>query len=305
MLRSTGVLAVLTVAACATTPAADSSGAAPAAAQPGPSPAVGAVSPAPLDPSAPESRHIAFAKGPFAPIASADGLWTMEIVALNTETPPEPPGGRWMSASVCFRPAAGDALVVGPPTLRVADAAGAEPRTDPKWTSVWSAGTSVALLAPVPADADRLGFAEMQCRLMRVAEWRTTEVVLEKEGQKAAVASPFRLFCSPDATWIWVSASLDAATFREPEKAEVVALGHRWAAGAADVTDARGAKLTPHGGSGSGGASAMQYHADEGNGTLRVVYPATVRLRVPVRYDVQDVVFRLDGLALPRKPAAR
>jgi hypothetical protein len=263
--------------------------------------------PAPLDPDAPRSPYIAFGKGPWEPVASADGRWSMEFVALNTENVPTPEGDRFLSASVRFRPDAGDALVLGPPALRLAAAADAEPRTDAKWTHVWFAATAVSLLAPIPVEMDRLGFAELRCRLMRVAEWRTAEVVVEREGQKSVVAAPFRFACTPDAMWLWVSASLDEDSFRDADKAETRALGHRWASTAADVTDARGAKLTAHGGGGSGGSSATMYCADEGNATLPVAYPVTVRLRVPARFDVEDVVFRLDGLALPRKapPAAR
>jgi hypothetical protein len=72
-------------------------------------------------------------------------------------------------------------------------------------------------------------------------------------------------------------------------------IGVAWATGAAEVRDAHGDLLVASIARGKDGSATYEY-PDRGRD---IAYPVLVRAQVPMKFDVEDVVFRFEYLSLP------
>ncbi len=265
-------------------------------------PATEPTAPVTTPEAAPTARAYTEATG-----TSDDGAWTARLFVGSRERDPTADQDR-VQVQLTIDSDASDVLAAsvvaprGAPSLSLrfedgsSERIGPQPPTDGPWPQVDVARRHVAFPAvPLPADAWRATALEVSWGLVRVATWDTHELTLARRGETAqGTAGPFALRVTPtseSADLLYVAASVGE---RDDDLGRI--LTHRWAATAAEVTDAQGNDLACRGGSGSGGFTAGIYARDDG---APVAYPVTVRLRVPARWRIEPVTFRWSPLELP------
>jgi hypothetical protein len=144
---------------------------------------------------------------------------------------------------------------------------------------------------------------EVDLSIFRVHEWKT----YEREGLMDASLDeiempPFLLRFAGEGESCWLAASMLEAKHpptQGPDPAAVV--GFPWALRAVTVTDAKGRALVRHSGS-EEQDSALASYSTHAPGTPppaedpKIVYPVTIRLRVPSKWDTEVRTFRFRGL---------
>lgn len=152
----------------------------------------------------------------------------------------------------------------------------------------------------------RLRSLEVELRIVHVKRWTTRTVADVQLGEpQRIVLPPFEFSVTAEETGVVVSAYSTDETLAGHER-EWNLLSHRWAAAAADVVGASGARLRATGGGGSGGFTSQTYMSPfDAAADVQVAYPATVTLRVPATWEDEIVRYRFTDLDLAEVPHAR
>jgi hypothetical protein len=156
-------------------------------------------------------------------------------------------------------------------------------------------------------DVTRLTSLEFEVGLVRVKTWTTRTISMQLGEPQQVVIAPFEFSLTAGKTGVTVGAYSTDETLAGHERHWDL-LSHRWAASAAEVVDAGGARLSATFGGGSGGATSQTYtktFGADGVADAQVAYPASVTLRVPATWTDEIARYQFTNLDLAKVPSAR